>query len=260
MTLTIATGQFASVAGDIEANVATAVRAVEAAAGARVLVLPELFLCGYTLPAAAIDPEDTRLAPLDAAATAAGITVLVGAALNTRTARPTIGILAVGGGVRAVYHKQHLCAGEQDHFVAGEDGTLLEIDDWKLGLAVCYDGCFPEHARAAADAGADVYVAPMAYYTGGEHRRDVYYRARALDNGFFVVTSGFVGDCGGASFNGGSAIYEPEGRVLARVVDGEEGVVFATLDKSLIASTRLAHAMHTEHRDNLGVVRHVTTS
>lgn len=259
MTLTVATGQFVSVAGDVDANVATAVRAVGAARGARVLVLPELFLCGYTPPALAIDSTDTRLAPLDAAATAAGMVVLAGAALRASATRPTISIVAFGHGVRAVYDKQHLCGEEQQHFAVGRDGAIIDVDGWKLGLAICYDGCFPEHARTMADAGTDLYVAPMAYYTGGEHRRDVYYRARALDNGMFVATSGLVGDCGGAAFNGGSAVYEPEGRIVAQVPDGEEGVALAVLDHALIGTTRSAHAMHTEHRDGLGIVRHVTT-
>ena len=62
----------------------------------------------------------------------------------------------------------------------------LCFDDWALGLGVCYDGCFPEHARAASDAGALAYVCPSAYLVGSEHRRDLYYAARALDNGIYV--------------------------------------------------------------------------
>lgn len=245
----IATGQYASAAGDVGANVATAVAAVHAADGARVLVMPELFLTGYAMPPAVIDVSDPRLAPLDDAATAAGVLVLVGAALPGPTERPTISILAAGGGVRRVYDKQHLCGKEQQHFVAGDEGVVLEVDGWKLGLAVCYDGCFPEHARAAADAGADVYVAPVAYYAGTEHRRDLYYRARALDNGIYVVTSGLVGECGGARFSGGSAVHDPQAQTIAAVECGIEGVVTADLDREVIEATRAAQRMHAERRD-----------
>lgn len=243
----IATGQYASVAGDITANVATAVEAVAVAAGARVLVLPELFLTGYAMPPAIIEVDDPRLGPLDEAATAAGMTVFVGAA-TPGPRRPFISLLAIGAGVRKVYDKLHLCGQEQNHFSAGDRLVMVEIDGWKLGLAVCYDGCFPEHARALADAGAEVYVAAVAYYAGSEHRRDLYYRSRALDNGSFAVVSGLVGRCGGADFNGGSAVHDPEGRTVAAVAPGQVGVVTVDLDRELIRTTRAAHRMLTERR------------
>ncbi|MFI5426415.1 carbon-nitrogen hydrolase family protein [Aeromicrobium sp. UC242_57] len=222
----IAVGQYPSIAGDVVANVATAVEAVTAAsaAAARVLVLPELFLTGYAMPPTVIDVDDPRLRPLDEAATVAGLTVIVGAA-TPGEGLPQLSLLTVGAGVRRVYDELHLCGEERSHFVAGEQPVAVEIDGWSLGLAICYDGCFPEHARVLADAGADVYVAAVAYFAGSEHRRDLYYRSRALDNGFFVAVSGLVGECGGAQFNGGSAVYDPEGRPLAAVAPEQVGVV-----------------------------------
>lgn len=244
----IATGQYESLAGGVEANVATAVGAVAAATGARVLVMPELFLTGYSMPPTVIDVDDDRLTPLDEAATSAGMLVLIGAALPGPAERPTISILAVGGGVRRVYDKQHLCGEEQHHFAAGESGVVLEIDDWRLGLSVCYDGCFPEHARAAADAGAEVYVAPIAYFAGSDHRRNIYYAARALDNGIYSVTSGLAGRCAGVEFAGGSMIYDPEARPVARVDAGTYGVAASTIDKAELTRIRSAHPMHAERR------------
>lgn len=243
----IATGQYPSVVGDVEQNVATAVEAVAAAAGARVLVMPELFLTGYTMASHAICTDDPRLAPLDDAATQAGMTVLVGAALRGPR-RPTISLLAIGNGVRHVYDKLHLCGTEQDHFAPGERPVVIEIDGWKLGLAICYDGCFPEHARAVADAGADAYVASVAYYVGSAHRRELYYRARALDNGFFCIVSGLSGCCDDADFDGGSAIIDPEGRVLASALPDSAGVVMIDLDKDVIRTTREAHPMLAERQ------------
>lgn len=245
----IATGQYASIAGDVEANVASAIAAVDAAEGARLLVMPELFLTGYAVPPTVIEVGDPRLVQLDEAATSAGMYVLIGAALPGPAERPTISILAIGGGVRRVYDKQHLCGEEQHHFTPGENGVVLQLDDWLLGLAVCYDGCFPEHARAVADAGAELYVAPIAYFAGSEHRRDVYYAARALDNGIYVVTSGLAGDCGGVEFAGGSAVHDPEARTVTAVATGTYGVAIATIDKAQIAATRAAQRMHAERRE-----------
>src|SRR4029079_9337473 len=98
---------------------------------------------------------------------------------------------------------------------AGGEGAAVRLDAWPLGLGICYDGCFPEHARAAADDGALVYVCPSAYVVGSEHRRDLYYAARAIDNGVYVVFAGLVGRCGALEFSGGTAIYDPQGRAVA---------------------------------------------
>lgn len=244
----IATGQYESIAGDVGANVRTALDAIDAAGGARILVMPELFLTGYAMPPTVIDVDDPRLTALDEAATAAGTLLLIGAAVPGPD-RPTISILAIGGGVRRVYDKQHLCGQEQNYFVPGESGVVLEVDGWMVGLAICYDGCFPEHARAAADAGAEIYVAPIAYFEGSEHRRDVYYAARAVDNGICAVTSGLAGECAGVPFIGGSAVYDPEARTVAAVPPSSYGVAIATLDKAEIAQTRAAHPMYAERRD-----------
>lgn len=244
----VAVAQLTSVAGDVDANVATAVDAVSQAEGAALLVLPELFLTGYTLPPAVIAADDPRLTPLQDAAAAAGLVVLAGAAVAGES-RPLLTTLAFGGDeIRHVYDKQHLSGGEQDWFEAGEAGTVLDLAAGPVALATCYDTCFPEHGRAAADSGAVLYAASVAYYAGSEHRRDLYTRARALDNGFFVAVGALVGRCGDAEFSGGAAIHDPEGRTLASVADGQEGVAIADLDLDLVAATRARHPMLAERR------------
>ncbi len=255
-TLRVAAAQLVSAPGDVESNVASAVRAVGEAAAqdARLLVLPELFLTGYVMPPPTVAEDDPRLQPLDEAATAAGLTVLAGAAVPT-SAGLRLSLLSFGGGVRRVYDKQHLVEREQPHFVAGERGVVLDVDGWPVGLSVCYDGSFPEHARAAAQAGAALYVNAMAFFAGSEHRRDLYYRSRALDNGMYVLTAGLVGPCGDAEFNGGAAVHDPEGRTIASAPAGREAVVVAEIDRAVVEATRRAHPMLADVRPLGDVVR-----
>ncbi|HEU4515038.1 MAG TPA: carbon-nitrogen hydrolase family protein [Nocardioidaceae bacterium] len=241
--LRVAAAQATSVPGDIDANVATAVSLVVASAerGARVVVLPELFLTGYDPGTwslqATLTPEDPRLAPLRETARQRAVVVLAGAAVRRGSgADPddpvTLSLLVVGpdGGVTAPYDKQHLFDTERKFFTAGDHGASVVVDGWELGLGICYDGCFPEHAAAAARDGARAYLCPSAYFVGSDHRRDLYYAARALDNGIYVVFSGLVGPCGDFEFSGGSAVYDPEGRPLARAGDEAPAVVVADLD------------------------------
>jgi len=240
VTLRVAAAQAESTYGEVEANVKAAVDLVERATqqGARVVVLPELFLTGYASERWAAgdcldDPADERLAPLADAAHRAGAVVVAGAAIRRRD-EATISLLAFdeNGGATLVYDKQHLTDEEKAFFTAGNGGATLVVDGWSLGLGVCFDGCFPQHAAAAAADGAAAYLCPSAYYAGSEHRRDLYYAARALDNGIYVVFAGLTGRCGSQEFNGGSAVYDPEGRPLARAGAESPAVVVADLDRA----------------------------
>src|SRR5690606_37496255 len=147
MTLTVATGQFAS-AGDVETDIGTVVRAIEAAGDADLLVMPELFLGGYRMPPVVVGEADPRLQPIEDAARRTGSVVLVGACLDGPTGF-TISTLRFGtDGPRRVYDKQNPCDVETDHVVAGDAGVIIDVNGWAVGVAICYDGCFPEHARS----------------------------------------------------------------------------------------------------------------
>jgi len=269
-TLTVAAAQADPVPGDVVGNVAMAARLVSLSGdrGAAVTVLPELFLSAYNPPALRADPAgtdvaadgdrrvgDARLDPLRMAARATGAVVVVGAAVRHADGRRTCSALVVdrSGEVTAAYDKQHLWGPEETAlFTPGDTGATLELDGWRLGLGVCYDGCFPEHGRAAAGDGAHGYLCPSGYVVGSAHRRDLYYAARALDNTMYVVFANSVGGEAPWQFNGGAAIYDPQGRPLARAADEGESVVVAGLDPAALAATRAAHQMLVDRRSDLG--------
>ncbi|MDN7120074.1 carbon-nitrogen hydrolase family protein [Nocardioides sp. ChNu-153] len=263
--LRVAAAQAAAVPGDLAANVATAARLVRRAgdAGARVVVLPEAFLVGYDAPVLAgplptpADATGPLLDPVREACRETGTTALVGVALD-RGATRTLSLLLArpDGEVVAAYDKQHLDGDEKQVFTTGDAGASVRVDGHELGLAVCYDACFPEHARAAATDGALGYLVSAAWFRGGEHRRDLHHAARAVENGSYVVMAGLTGRCGSSEFSGGSAVHDPEGRPLARL-GTEEGVAVADLDPAVVASTRARHTMLADHRAGLGGRRRV---
>ncbi|TWJ20643.1 carbon-nitrogen hydrolase family protein [Micromonospora endolithica] len=271
-TLTVAAVQAEPVPGAVAGNARTAARLVRRAAdrGARVTVLPELFLPAYHPPTLAADPagtdvaadpdgrvDDPRLAPLCAAARDGGTAVVVGAAVRHPDGRRTISSLLVDrtGTVRVGYDKQQLWGGERELFQPGDRGATLLVEDWRLGLGICYDGCFPEHGRAAADDGAHGYLCPSGYLAGSAHRRDLYYAARALDNTMYVVFANAVGGTDPWRFNGGAAVYDPEGRPLARAADDGEEVLVVALDPAALAATREAHSMLVDRLPDQGRTR-----
>ncbi|MGH3447721.1 MAG: carbon-nitrogen hydrolase family protein [Nocardioidaceae bacterium] len=260
--LRVAAVQATARPGQVSANVESAVGWVGRAAGegARLVVLPELYLPGYDPKTLREHPDecdvtadDPRLRPLAEAAAAADAAVVVGASVRGPHGRRTLSLLtfSAAGRVSVAYSKQHLWDAERGIFEAGSDGASAELQGWDLGLGICYDGCFPEHARAATDAGALAYLCPSAYVVGSEHRRDLYYPARAIDNAIYVVFSGLAGRCGELEFSGGTAIYDPQGRAVARVED-ETGVAVADLSMSVITEARRINPYETDRVGSLG--------
>ncbi|MFC9425495.1 carbon-nitrogen hydrolase family protein [Streptomyces sp. NPDC056987] len=254
--LRVAVAQTEAVSGDVAANARRAAALTVRAAdrGARVVVLPELHLCGYDLPALAAAPDryavradpgrtvaDPRLDPLAEAAAAHSVTVLTGAAVRGADGALTNSVVACGpsGAPAVAYDKQHLWhADERALFSAGDRGASLTVDGWRLGLGVCYDMSFPEHGRAAALAGAHAYLCPSAFAAGNEYRAAVYLAARALENTVYAVFGNPVGGPPHRPCGGGTAVHGPGGREVARAATAGEETVLADLDPAELAGVR----------------------
>ncbi|WP_086667408.1 carbon-nitrogen hydrolase family protein [Lentzea kentuckyensis] len=249
--LRVAAAQACPVAGDIDANAATVAGLVRQA-NARVVVLPEKFLSGYEPDLVGSDPAryavhatDDRLAPIADAARETGTVAIVGAATH-QDGELFISSLVFGprGDVIARYDKQFLFGSERKLFTPGARGCTIEVDGWQLGLGICYDCGFPEHARAAANDGAHAYLVSALFSVGnGFHESRTWLPARALDNTAYVLLANHVGSTGGWNACGGSAIWGPDGRIVAQAGPDETTVVTADLDPARLQRVRAAEPL-----------------
>jgi predicted amidohydrolase len=250
--------------GDVAANVGAATALVEAAAaaGARLVALPETWAYkghreGIRASAEAVDgPSNAALAQL---AARLGIFVLAGSIYEPSPSPGhvfnTSALFGPHGDLLAAYRKIHLfdvTAGtkvysESDDVTPGADLVTAEIDVGSsdsaatvtLGLTICYDLRFPELYRSLALRGAQILCVPSAFtaYTGAAHW-EVLLRARAVENGCFVIAPGQVGEhLPGRACFGHSMIVDPWGAVLAEVQDGI-GFCIADLDLGRLAEVR----------------------
>ena len=220
--LAIAVAQPLSVSHDIEANVEMHAAAVRSA-DARVVVFPELSLTGYELESTAIAAGDQRLAPIAQACAEAGSLALVGAPVCGEAGNKHISLLAIdGGGSAAAYHKMWLGGQEPEHFTPGNKPAVVEVDGWRLGLAICKDTGVAQHAADTAALGIDAYVAGVLEHADDAAVLEDRARRVATDHRVWVVVSSFAGSTGGgfAQAAGGSGIWAPDGIAVTRLGRG----------------------------------------
>ncbi|HTT95195.1 MAG TPA: carbon-nitrogen hydrolase family protein [Solirubrobacterales bacterium] len=236
-------------------EVAGALVAEAAAAGAELVVLPEKWN-GYGTPevieAAAERIEDGESVRAMAAwARAHGIVIVGGSITEARGggAKPANASIVFDrqGEIAAVYRKIHMfdvdvggvSYRESATEDAGEEAVICEVDGWRLGLSICYDLRFPELYRELALAGAEIVVVPAAFTlaTGKDHW-ELLLRARATENQCFVVAPNQWGvDAGGRHLYGRSSIVDPWGVVRAQAADAD-GVALADLDRRQMTRIR----------------------
>ncbi|MFF2040034.1 carbon-nitrogen hydrolase family protein [Kitasatospora sp. NPDC058170] len=247
--LRIAAAQAPVVAGDISANAATAAALIReaASAGARLVLFAEKFLSGYepelikSDPARyAVGPGDPRLAPIADACRETGTAAVVGAGVHD-DGDLLVSALVFGpdGSLVTRYDKQYLFKSERDYYRPGTGDRTIELDGWRLGLGICYDSGFPEHARAAALDGCHAYLVGALFSVGhGHHESRTWFPARALDNTLYTLLANHVGTTGSWHTCGGSAVWSPDGRLLAEAGPDERELVLADLDPDVLRATR----------------------
>ncbi|WP_416797101.1 carbon-nitrogen hydrolase family protein [Ciceribacter azotifigens] len=129
---------------------------------------------------------------------------------------------------------------ESSVYRPGSEAQLAELSFARLGFAICYDLRFPALFRAEAVAGAEVLTVPAAFTRQtGEAHWEVLLRARAIENGAFVIAAAQAGlhEDGRETF-GHSMIVDPWGRVLASAAGTGEAIVLADIDVSAVKAAR----------------------
>ena len=227
----LAVAQTVARRGDIEGNIETHVRFAEAASrhGARLVVFPELSLTGYEPDFAAthtLTPEDPRLEPLRGIAEKNDITIVAGAPYRSPKGIH-IAAFAIQHGGAHVYTKHHLHSGEERHFAAGTMGLQLAIGCERVGFAVCADTAHPEHAEAAAKAGATVYAAGVLITPTGIDADSAQLRDYARSHGMVVLMANHGGPSGGFQTAGMSAIWDDLGELVIQTPGAGEALLLA---------------------------------
>ena len=198
------------------------------------------------------EAEDSALAAFRALAKELGIWIHAG----SLAIRPEEGdrlanrgfLIAPDGTIRAKYDKIHMFDVDLENaesyresfsYRPGEQAVLADTPWGGYGMGVCYDVRFPALFRDLAGAGAKVLTMPACFTqpTGKAHWH-VLLRARAIENGCFVIAAAQCGEHeDGRKTYGHSLIIDPWGEVLADA-GPDEGIILADLDMARVDEVR----------------------
>lgn len=229
--LAVAAAQPETVPHAVATNAAFHAEAIRAA-GARVIVFPELSLTGYEFAAAPLSPDDPRLQPIHDACRVTGSVALAGApVLGPKGARHIAMLRFDGVRCSVAYHKCWLGEAETAHFSPGVGPVVIDVDGWRLGLAICKDTGTAEHAATTAALGIDAYVAGALEHAVDRDVQPTRAVTVATTHKIWVVIAGYAGPAGEGftTAAGGSGVWAPDGSVVTQAGSDPGELVTATL-------------------------------
>ena len=212
---------------------------VTAREGAQLIVFPECALTGYVFTS--LEEALPLCEPIPGPST--GIILSLCRELNVYVALGLLereadkyynaAVLLGPGGVLAKYQKIHLPYLGVDRFLNHGDlpPTVCQTEIGRIGIGICYDINFPEHARIMALQGADIIVLPTNWPLHREFIPQYIVPARAAENLVFVVAVNRAGEERGTRFIGRSKIAHCFGGIaLAEGKPYEEDILYANID------------------------------
>jgi NAD+ synthase (glutamine-hydrolysing) len=240
--LRVALAQLNLVVGDLEGNAARIIDAYERAEAdaCDLVAFPELAVTGYP-------PEDLLLRPafvaqaqesMEKVAARTGRAVaVIGFPLLERDLFNAAAVCAHGK-VHGVYRKHILpnstVFDEQRYFTASTtDGPLFNVAGTRVAVTICEDAWSPTgpiSTQASGGAELVVNINGSPYYAGRLRERETLLSTRAADASVPIVYVNLVGGQDELVFDGGSLVFDEQGRLVARACQFTEDLLVVDLD------------------------------
>ena len=252
MTLSICTAQLNFVVGDLPGNTQKIIAAARDAhaAGAQLLLTPELAICGYAAedlflrPAFLAACDDAVKAVAHATAGLNGLVIVLGhpqrGAARADGTAPCFNAASVlrYGVVEQTYAKRELpnygVFDERRHFTPGQQACVFEVAGLRVGVLICEDAWRDAPAQAALQAGAQLLAVINAspFHVGKAAEREQAMRLRVQQTGLALVYAHLVGGQDELVFDGGSFALQADGTLAGRAPAFTSKLVFASVQQS----------------------------
>lgn len=237
----IALAQFNPTVGDLEGNAERILQLARQAhaAGAELLLTPELALCGYPPEDLALREdfyaENARVLASLLPRLPAELAVVLGFPLLEGDRRHNAAVVLRAGRIEATYRKQdlpnHTVFDELRTFVPGDSAAVFEVGGVRFALNICSDIWVTGIAAQARDAGAEVLLVINAspFHKDKQAERYAVARSRIAETGLPLIYANMVGGQDELVFDGGSFAMDGAGTVCAQYPFFTEGLYYLEL-------------------------------
>jgi NAD+ synthase (glutamine-hydrolysing) len=263
--LKICVAQLNFTVGDLAGNAAKIIAASQSAyaEGARLVLTPELSICGYPAEDLLLRPAFIRACD-DAMALVArelaglkGLYVVVGHPVggDTRTKSTAVqrrfnaaSVLSEGKKLET-YAKRELpnyqVFDERRYFTPGQGVCVFQVEGVSIGLLICEDAWFDEPGQLAKEAGAELLAVINAspFHVGKSGERIARMRQGALNTGLPLVYAHHVGAQDEVVFDGASFALNADGSLAGNAPSFKENLFFCEVKKPLPQSSIASSAI-----------------
>jgi predicted amidohydrolase len=140
------------------------------------------------------------------------------------------------------YRKIHLFMNEKQIFTRGNLGLpTFQMDDYRIGMLICFDYLFPEIWRIMGLKNVDLVAHPSNLVT---YKAFKVVPAQSVINRFYILTTNRIGTERDVSFSGRSFITDPEGEVVAEMSDDREEVMITDINPRLARNKMITSGNH----------------
>jgi omega-amidase len=258
----VAAAQISCVLGDRAANLGKvrefATRAKDSSA--ELIIFPEMIDTGYSMPTIKQHAAAWKQgAVMDLQKIASELELAIACGISDRDGESIYNaqvFVDASGKIVAKYRKTHLVTAapldERSCFSPGNEFVSCKIDEFNVGLTICYDLRFPEVCRAlAVEHNANVFVTSSAWPSVRMEHLQILMRARAIENQCYLILANRVGTDDDVTFCGSSAIIDPSGAIVASASVDREELLEGEILEDVINSVRSRMAVFAHRRRDL---------
>lgn len=201
--------------------------------GADLIVLPEMFSCGFSMQTARVAMPHGGLVLEWMQGQAQRLRAVISGSVPVQIgAQQFVNRLywVMPDGSSVYYDKRHLfrMGGEAEAYSPGKNRVVATAGAWRCLLQICYDLRFPVFSRNRNDYHIAVYVANWP-----DVRQKVWRNllvARAIENQCYVLGVNRIGLADGLTYGGGTVVVDPKGEIVAEAKPGVEEVLWVELN------------------------------
>jgi N-carbamoylputrescine amidase len=145
---------------------------------------------------------------------------------------------------------------EKFYFAPGAVLETYAVAGTRIGVQICNDRLYPEASRALALQGAELIVMPIAFSTYADPAQrtsiwEIPLRARAYENGVFVLACNRVGTEGERHHLGRSMVVDPRGMIVAEAGTTDPVLLTTQIDLDAVSAARKQFPWWRDRRPDL---------